>query len=1767
MDISKPVNSEIKALGFTFYTKEEARKISVKQIVNPVLLDILGNPTKGGLYDPSLGPFDKRSLCATCSLDYSSCPGHFGHIELPTPVTNAIIFDYLYKIVSGNCFICHHFKINRTELLKIICKIRLLNAGLLFEALQIDQMAPMEIQNDENSEHDALDNLGATQDDAAHEDNSLNSSKHLETSSEFSERVTNYTNNAIKNNASSRGNYKITNINNERTATIKSFYQRINRKTCDFCKAPARAIRKEGSLKIFLKEYNEKDRITAASIAKNLFDNKNFVATKGSKGQYTSDSESELDSKSDSEMEDDNLSVSSSDASTVNDDFDSPTLKPKKTPSNPSAGRDSHQYITTLHLKKELALLSINEHEILELLFKRKNVPGKKSYITDIFFIDYLLVSPSRFRPANVHGGQVLENAQNVYFSDILNTCVLLREQVQKSQLQSSTDISTANNFERIVNLMVQLQQNVNNLIDSSKNPNAKKGRVNIPPGIKQILEKKEGLFRQNMMGKRVNFAARSVISPDPNLEPNEVGVPPVFAKRLTFPEPVTFNNVDSLRRAVINGPEVWPGAVSVEHEDGTVTSLARLSHESRVALANQLLTPQNSRTARGGLGNLLEAEDIHKSKKVLRHLKNGDMVILNRQPTLHKPSMMGHKVRVLPGERTIRMHYVNCKTYNADFDGDEMNMHFPQSYAASAEASEIALTDYQYLAPTSGDPLRGLIQDSVDAGVMLTARDTFLTKDEYNQLLYWAIKPEIFSHLPEGKIITLPPTIFKPEPLWTGKQVISTVLLNLTYGQHPPNITSKTKVQGKLWGHTGLDEGNVLILNGELLTGITDSSQFGSSKNGMVHAIYELYGAKTAGNLLGILSRLFVCYLQHTGFSCGMDDILLTSSGDAERKKTIRSSAGYGDQIAHSFVGLDDPNLDTSSVHYKAEFYKRMEEVIRSNEKLARLDGAMRGKMNSLTSKVIEGALPNNLIKPFPTNRMMLMTVSGAKGSQVNFSQISCCLGQQELEGRRVPLMISGKSLPSFAAFDTSARAGGYISGRFLTGIKPQEFFFHCMAGREGLIDTAVKTANSGYLQRCIIKHLEGLSVHYDYTVRSADGSILQFLYGEDALDVTKQKYLTNFSFAAANYKALKDRFKPHLVAKYIDEDSARSHNKRALKKPHKYDPTLSILTPCRNLGSVSEQFLKKLTKYIDENPDKLVATSNKKQKSKKTNGKNKDENPDSSEVTSSQTRSPAMATSNCNSETFRSLSLLYYMNSLVDPGEAVGLLAAQSVGEPSTQMTLNTFHLAGFGAKNVTLGIPRLREIIMTASSHPATPSMSLTLLPHISAEQTKKISQYLSKLSLSDIVNKIEVREKLTEKERSIGRLRRRDVTFVLHLFPLNEIYSEYNINQSHIEDAIEFGFLKHLNIIIAKALKISSKKLNIEKIEQLALEAAENGANEDLVNIPKGRKDEEEFDDSSMENKAKKNKGYESYEDEGEENDIQDLKKIQKGLNDMLGSDGEEEDQNTLAPKTSSDECKEINRKARIIQSIPHVSDYGFFESGILPIDVNVKYENSEDLNSPKCYVTLQFSSKKSKLLFVNYAEMACKKAVIREVQRINACYPGEDTEHTDASGNKVKTTTINTEGSNLKGIWEKVVFPLGKLTGEGNLGDWVDIEKLYTNDIYAILQTYGVEAARAAIQREISNVFGVYHIEVDKRHLGLLADYMTFEGTYKPFNRVGIDSNVSPLAKMSFETTTNFLRDASVHGDFDTLDGPSARIVVGRPVESGTGSFDLVLPLA
>ncbi|KAL8775598.1 MAG: hypothetical protein Q9209_000094 [Squamulea sp. 1 TL-2023] len=1704
MNISQPIASHIGSVEFGCLSSEEIKAFSVKRIVNPTTFDTLLHPVPGGLYDAALGAWGDNP-CATCSLNTYSCPGHVGHIELPVPVYHVTFLDQILVLLKGKCDFCGHLKLNPVDISRFACKLQLIYCGMLKESQQLD-----DILSAVGSKSAPITN-GTTLEEDVEEESDTDDCK---------ERMKAFTKRAIKANRRNEGSdsvfEKTEAIAEERRNIVKDFLAAV-RKTryCGQCKGVSRSYRKDRYSKIFRKPLNSKEKAKNTQLSLKAANPlvKAMEMQKAERKQKREDREVDEGIVADI---DDISSVSSDvvDSSDADDTVIANSVSEAKISKRTKSRKQDEmdEYVNASEVFASISELMEKEKEIFDLVYSPGDSQTAKAPKAEMFFIKYLLVPPNRYRPeAKTGDGEIAEARQNGLYKAILQACDLLNQIRQDMEGSSSMISNRRRDFGDLQNAWVRLQDTVNSLIDSDKNPiQGAAGRA-VEDGIKQILEKKEGLFRKNMMGKRVNFAARSVISPDPNIETNEIGVPPVFAKKLTFPEPVTNHNFYELKQAVMNGVEKWPGAAAVENENGQVINLRTKNREERQALANQLLAP--SSTSVNGARN----------KKVHRHLNNGDLVLMNRQPTLHKPSMMAHRAKVLPGEKTIRMHYANCNTYNADFDGDEMNMHFPQNEVARSEALCIADTDHQYLVATSGKPLRGLIQDHISMGVWLTNRDTMFSRGEYYQLLYSCLRPEN-NHTMTGRIKTITPAIIKPRTMWSGKQIVTTVLKNITPETHPGlTLLGKSQTSGDRWG-VGSEEDVVRFQDGDLLTGILDKAHLGPSGGGFIHSVYEAYGQVVAGQLLSVLGRLLTRMLNMRAFTCGMDDLDLTVEGEATRHEKLRQADKIGTEVAVKYVTLDQ------SGYSEKELHSRLQDVLRDEEKHKGLDSVFNARTATLSSEVTNGCLPVGLRKPFPKNQMQTMTTSGAKGSSVNANLISCNLGQQVLEGRRVPVMVSGKTLPSFKAFDTKVRAGGYITDRFLTGVKPQEYFFHAMAGREGLIDTAVKTSRSGYLQRCLIKGMEGLKTQYDSSIRDVDGSMVQFLYGEDGLDVTKQKHLTDFKFLAENYLSVAAQLNLRAEFDKLQDVGASDWNKKAMKLVKKsgdlgkMDPALAQYNPGAVYGSTSEAFASKSRTYCDENPHGLI-----KDKRNKKNGPN----------------------GTIKKRTFQTLLDVKYMKSVVDPGEAVGIVAGQSIGEPSTQMTLNTFHLAGHSAKNVTLGIPRLREIVMTASRSISTPAMTLHLIGELDETTGEQFAKTITKLTLSEVIEDVTVTEQIG---KGIGYERAKIYDIRLDLFPSYEYMETYGIEIHDVLRAIEFQLIP----ILVKALRKELTQKGDRKLLKPDAAQPEVGKSSGIIKDGPSRPEAEheggnadeddDGDDDATNNKQKQNRSEAvSYAapDEGEET-------IAKAAKRQSTPEMEMEDEGTgqSPPETAQDVDGAESRAASDSESELDTQEVRGkdIQDRIRDRHPQITSFTFDHKKGSWCEFRLEYDVNIAKILVLPILESSLYDSVIQAIPGINlAVFSREKVPGTDTTENLVLTQGVNLKAMH---VYQSIINP----------------HKIFTNDIAAMLEIYGVEAARNTIIREIDGVFKSHSISVDMRHLNLIADFMTRGGGFSPFSRIGMTGAVSPFMKMSYETTLKFVASAVLEGDWDPLEGPSGRIVAGRVSKVGTGSFDILMPV-
>jgi DNA-directed RNA polymerase I subunit RPA1 len=522
-------------------------------------------------------------------------------------------------------------------------------------------------------------------------------------------------------------------------------------------------------------------------------------------------------------------------------------------------------------------------------------------------------------------------------------------------------------------------------------------------------------------------------------------------------------------------------------------------------------------------------------------------------------------------------------------------------------------------------------------------------------------------------------------------------------------------------------------------------------------------------------------------------------------------------------------------------------------------------------------------------------------------------------------------------------------------------------------------------------------------------------------------------------------------------------------------------------------------------------------------------------------------------------------YLKSLVEPGEAVGVVAGQSIGEPSTQMTLNTFHLAGHSSKNVTLGIPRLREIVMTASAKIATPRMTLYPNSEMSIEDTEKFAKSISRLSLAEVIDKIQISETLG---RGKAYAQAKTYNIKLEFFPADKYCEEYAITEEDVLTAMSAKFLPRLQGIIRKDLKKKGDGKSLKKSDALPEVGKSAGRSEQQrarpeVDAEGGDSDsdeEAEADASGAKSKANRAQNV-SYAAPDEEEQAIITKGLRETTPDAESDDDEEASKKTkISDDSSSEDNSEDEDNGGSISGARSSSRRGITESSkSLETRVMAMKGNSDissfrfAKNGSYAQFSLEYAASTAKLLMLHLVEQCCHDTVIHAVPGIKACTVDAKNEYVDPdSGEKATLPAILADGMNMLAMREAQ--------------DQINPHRIFTNDIAAVLSLYGVEAARATIVREMHSVFSGHGIAVDNRHLNLIADVMTRGGGYKAFNRMGMRSSVSPFMKMSFETTVGYLRDAVLEDERETLRNPSARIVVGKLSGVGTGAFDVLCPV-
>lgn len=801
---------------------------------------------------------------------------------------------------------------------------------------------------------------------------------------------------------------------------------------------------------------------------------------------------------------------------------------------------------------------------------------------------------------------------------------------------------------------------------------------------ISERIKSKTGRIRNNLMGKRVDFCARSVITSDPNLNIDELGVPIKIAMNVTFPEIVTTNNIEFLTKLVKNGSNGYPGAnyIFYKRKDSNKQFTIDLRYRKEQFKLN--------------IGDIVE-----------RHILDGDYVLFNRQPTLHKMSMMCHRVKIINNDKlsTFRIN-VTCTTpYNADFDGDEMNMFVPQCIETQVELAEIADVKKQIISPRYSDPIIKLKQDTVLGSYKMT---------ETKQIINWRDAMNLIMYSYNTNVYDIKKTDIDTHELY------SLII--------PKMINYKDK--------------KIDIVNGKIISGILDGSIINKK---IITFAWDKYGDEVTKDFIDNTQRLVTNWLMIHGFTVGLKDAIPPKE-ISEKILTFMEKLKLNTEYEITKIE-NNPDMLEPAI---------FEDMI--TKKLSK-----RSDIGVQTSDACNS-----------TNNFYTIIISEAKGSKDNLGQILCGMAQDLLKLQRLPKHVNGRTLPHYFQNDDRAEARGFITNSFYTGFNPSEFWFHSMTGREGLISTAIKTGETGYIQRRLVKGLEDLNVCYDNTVRTSNNIMIQTLYGGSQINQSMQKMIKLHVLAMDN-KSIFDKFcfndkemnkyninstKNNEIYKLLIElrDFIRIAQMKVINdyislremyfQAVNYD---RIIQDVKNYISKKEEkltfeyIIDRIEFILDHDNTPLVCIG---EKSKFPN-KLKDEI--SAKILFKLALYEYFTPKRCiieykfNKEQFNIIVeeiIRTFRNAIVHPGEMVGIITAQSMGEPLTQMTLNMFHKTGGGSAGLQ-GVPRMVELIQY-SKNIKMPYMYIYLKPEFNQDKiiAQKIVSHLKYTIIKDLIKNIDI-----------------------------------------------------------------------------------------------------------------------------------------------------------------------------------------------------------------------------------------------------------------------------------------------------------------------------------------------------------------------------------------------------------------------------------------
>jgi DNA-directed RNA polymerase II subunit RPB1 len=921
----------------------------------------------------------------------------------------------------------------------------------------------------------------------------------------------------------------------------------------------------------------------------------------------------------------------------------------------------------------------------------------------DWMICQVMSVPPPAVRPSVKHDAQQRSEDD---LSHILVNIIKTNKTLQE-KLQNNAPANVIDDWTTVLQYYIATQ--VDNKIPGVASVAQRSGRP--LKSIKDRLNGKGGRMRGNLMAKRVDFSARSVITADPNISIRELGIPMKIAKNITKPVIVNKMNKGFLTKLVQNGPEKWPGAKTLEKRNGESITL-------RYYLDRQSI--------------VLEEGDI-----VHRHMMDGDAILFNRQPTLHRMSMMCHIARIMKRGDTFRMNVADTKPYNADFDGDEMNLHMPQDPESEAELKNLAAVPYQIVSPANNSSIIGIYQDSMLGCYQFTRPDiSFNPRDAMNILM-------MFNGVNEDELL---------KNAESDKGITNFDIL--TQIMPPLSMKYKTKAFKEDKDDAKTSNAVLEIRNGKYIRGQMDKGVLGAGTKGLLHRSCNDFGNMASAKFIDDLQNVVTEYMKSSAFSVGISDLISDEHTNQEIIKVITQKKNdVKNLIDQTQIGIFENNTGKTN---EEEFETQVNNIL--------------NQATSEAGKIGLKSLSKN-------NRFVTMVNAGSKGSDLNISFMISCLGQQNVDGKRIPYGFEHRTLPHFTKYDDSPSARGFVESSYINGLSPQELFFHAMGGRVGLIDTAVKTSTTGYIQRRLIKGLEDLMVAYDMTIRTNKNKIVQFAYGDDNIDTVKVENqpinLVSMSIQDiyAHYLVPEESGKVKTLSNIFLKNTMTRYKKQYEEMMKKTNSYIEMMIKMRDeiiknvfknkgdsvvnvpvafsyiIGNIQGQTNLTISSLVDITPLEAFQMI-------EMCFDNLNKNHYAPPTTLFKTLfffylSPKelLIVKRFNKAALTLLLdtiTLDYKRAIVTPGEMVGMIAGQSIGEVSTQMTLNTFHFAGVASKsNVTRGVPRIEEIL-SLSSEIKNPSLSIYLKKDDETQKDKarSIMYMLEHTQLEEIVKSVEI-----------------------------------------------------------------------------------------------------------------------------------------------------------------------------------------------------------------------------------------------------------------------------------------------------------------------------------------------------------------------------------------------------------------------------------------